>query len=185
MISPSQSQCLHRATQHWKTRTNIHVLSWIQTHDPSVPATTVTGINHTTHNVTLYTMAYTLFINVNRSANLMWNELLIQKQFKSLSTFQSLVPLFPNKVCLYCLPGMSMSDLPLSVSFVSKTSVILRVHFRNIDLLHLYFISEQLTHQIFLREGRCRNNKRIECISCIVLHYLLLLITVTESHSYS
>jgi hypothetical protein len=35
MISPSQGLYLHRTTQHRKTRTNIHALSGIRTHDPS------------------------------------------------------------------------------------------------------------------------------------------------------
>jgi hypothetical protein len=35
VISPSQGLYLHRTTQHRKTRTNIHALSGIQTHDPS------------------------------------------------------------------------------------------------------------------------------------------------------
>jgi hypothetical protein len=32
-MSPSQGLYLHRTTQHRKTRTNIHALSWIRTHD--------------------------------------------------------------------------------------------------------------------------------------------------------
>jgi hypothetical protein len=35
VISPSQGLNLHRTTQHRKTRTNIHALRGIQTHDPS------------------------------------------------------------------------------------------------------------------------------------------------------
>jgi hypothetical protein len=35
VISPSQSLYLHRTTQYRKTRTNIHSLSGIRTHDPS------------------------------------------------------------------------------------------------------------------------------------------------------
>jgi hypothetical protein len=35
VVSPSQGLYLHRTTQHRKTRTNIHALSGIQTHDPS------------------------------------------------------------------------------------------------------------------------------------------------------
>jgi hypothetical protein len=35
VISPSQGPYLHRTTQHRKTRTNIHALSGIRTHDPS------------------------------------------------------------------------------------------------------------------------------------------------------
>jgi hypothetical protein len=35
VISPSQGLYLHRTKQHRKTRTNIHVLSGIRTHDPS------------------------------------------------------------------------------------------------------------------------------------------------------
>jgi hypothetical protein len=35
VISPSQGLYLHRITQHRKTRTNIHALSGIRTHDPS------------------------------------------------------------------------------------------------------------------------------------------------------
>jgi hypothetical protein len=35
VISPSQGLYLQRTTQHRKTRTNIHVLSGIRTHDPS------------------------------------------------------------------------------------------------------------------------------------------------------
>jgi hypothetical protein len=35
VISPSQGLYLHRATQHRKTRTNIHAFSGIGTHDPS------------------------------------------------------------------------------------------------------------------------------------------------------
>jgi hypothetical protein len=35
VISPSQDLYLHRTTQHRKTRTNIHALSGIHTHDPS------------------------------------------------------------------------------------------------------------------------------------------------------
>jgi hypothetical protein len=35
VISPSQGHYLHRTTQHRKTRTNIHALSGIRTHDPS------------------------------------------------------------------------------------------------------------------------------------------------------
>jgi len=37
-ISPSQGHYLHRTAQHRKLLTNIHVLSGIQTHDPSVQA---------------------------------------------------------------------------------------------------------------------------------------------------
>jgi hypothetical protein len=41
VISPSQGLYLHRTTQHRKTRTNIHALSGIRTHDPSnLPAKT-------------------------------------------------------------------------------------------------------------------------------------------------
>jgi hypothetical protein len=35
VINPSQGLYLHRTTQHRKTRTNIHALSGIRTHDPS------------------------------------------------------------------------------------------------------------------------------------------------------
>jgi hypothetical protein len=35
VISPLQVLYLHRTTQHRKTRTNIHALSGIRTHDPS------------------------------------------------------------------------------------------------------------------------------------------------------
>jgi hypothetical protein len=35
VISPSQGLYLYRTTQHRKTRTNIHALSGIRTHDPS------------------------------------------------------------------------------------------------------------------------------------------------------
>jgi hypothetical protein len=35
VISPSQGLYLHRTTHHRKTRTNIHALSGIRTHDPS------------------------------------------------------------------------------------------------------------------------------------------------------
>jgi hypothetical protein len=35
VISPLQSLYLHRTTQHRNTRTNIHALSGIRTHDPS------------------------------------------------------------------------------------------------------------------------------------------------------
>jgi hypothetical protein len=35
VISPSQGLYLHRTTQHRKTRTDIHALSRIRTHDPS------------------------------------------------------------------------------------------------------------------------------------------------------
>jgi hypothetical protein len=35
VISPSQGLYLHRTTQHRKTRTTIHALSGIRTHDPS------------------------------------------------------------------------------------------------------------------------------------------------------
>jgi hypothetical protein len=35
VISPSQGLYLHRIIQHRKTRTNIHALSGIRTHDPS------------------------------------------------------------------------------------------------------------------------------------------------------
>jgi hypothetical protein len=35
VISPSQGLYLHGTTQHRKTRTNIHALSEIRTHDPS------------------------------------------------------------------------------------------------------------------------------------------------------
>jgi hypothetical protein len=35
VISPSQGLYLHRTTQHRKTRTNIHTLSGIRTHEPS------------------------------------------------------------------------------------------------------------------------------------------------------
>jgi Mn2+/Fe2+ NRAMP family transporter len=49
VISPSQGLYLHRTTQCSKTRTNIHALSGIRTHDPgnqsaSDRTTTVTGI---------------------------------------------------------------------------------------------------------------------------------------------
>jgi hypothetical protein len=41
VISPSQGLYLRRTTQHRKTRTNIHALSGIRTHDPSTqPAKT-------------------------------------------------------------------------------------------------------------------------------------------------
>jgi hypothetical protein len=44
VISPSQGLYLHRTTQHRKTRTNIHALSGIRTHDPSnQPAKTHTS----------------------------------------------------------------------------------------------------------------------------------------------
>jgi hypothetical protein len=36
VISPSQGLYLHRTTQHRKTRKNIHALSGIRTHDPSI-----------------------------------------------------------------------------------------------------------------------------------------------------
>jgi hypothetical protein len=36
VISPSQGLYLHRTTHHWKMQTNIHALSRIWTHDPSV-----------------------------------------------------------------------------------------------------------------------------------------------------
>jgi hypothetical protein len=35
VISPSKGLYLHKTTQHRKTRTNIHALSEIRTHDPS------------------------------------------------------------------------------------------------------------------------------------------------------
>jgi hypothetical protein len=35
VISPSQGLYLHRTTLHRKTKTNIHALSGIRTHDPS------------------------------------------------------------------------------------------------------------------------------------------------------
>jgi hypothetical protein len=35
VISPSQGLYIHRTTQHRKTRTKIHALSGIRTHDPS------------------------------------------------------------------------------------------------------------------------------------------------------
>jgi hypothetical protein len=35
VISPSQGLYLHSTTQHRKTRTNIHALSGIRTHDPN------------------------------------------------------------------------------------------------------------------------------------------------------
>jgi hypothetical protein len=35
VISPSQGLYLHRTTKHRKTRTSIHALSGIRTHDPS------------------------------------------------------------------------------------------------------------------------------------------------------
>jgi hypothetical protein len=35
VINPSQGLCLHRTTQYRKTRTNIHALSGIRTHNPS------------------------------------------------------------------------------------------------------------------------------------------------------
>jgi hypothetical protein len=56
VISPSQGFYLHGTTQHRKTRTNIHALSGIRTHEPSnqPPKThasdsmvTVTGVLHT------------------------------------------------------------------------------------------------------------------------------------------
>jgi hypothetical protein len=37
-VSPSQGLYLHRITQHRKMRTNIHALSGIRTHNPSVQA---------------------------------------------------------------------------------------------------------------------------------------------------
>jgi hypothetical protein len=43
VISPSQGLYLHRTTQHRKTRTNIHALSGIRTHDPSNQPATVAG----------------------------------------------------------------------------------------------------------------------------------------------
>jgi hypothetical protein len=42
-VSPSQGLYLHRTTQHRKTRTNIHALSGIRTHDSSIQAATVIG----------------------------------------------------------------------------------------------------------------------------------------------
>jgi hypothetical protein len=38
VIIPSQGPYLHRTAQHKKTQTNMHALSGIRTHDPSVPA---------------------------------------------------------------------------------------------------------------------------------------------------
>jgi hypothetical protein len=35
VISPSQDLYLHRTTKHRKTRTNIHALRGVRTHDPS------------------------------------------------------------------------------------------------------------------------------------------------------
>jgi hypothetical protein len=55
VISPSQGLYLHRTTQHKKTRTNIHALSGIRTHDSSNQPTkthasdrtaTVTGMSY-------------------------------------------------------------------------------------------------------------------------------------------
>jgi hypothetical protein len=51
-ISPSQRLYLHRTAQHKKTRTNIHALSGIRTHDPNIQEATVTG---SIFNIILYT----------------------------------------------------------------------------------------------------------------------------------
>jgi hypothetical protein len=63
-ISPSQGLYLHRTTQHRKTRTDIHALSGIRTHDSSIRAikthapdraATVTGPSyHNPNNNVLY-----------------------------------------------------------------------------------------------------------------------------------
>jgi hypothetical protein len=66
VISPLQGLYLHRTTHHRKTRTNIHALSGIRTHDPrNQPAknhasdrTTVTGIQ------TLMLMIIDLDVNI-------------------------------------------------------------------------------------------------------------------------
>jgi hypothetical protein len=44
-ISPSQGLYPHKTTQHRKTRTNIHALSEIRTHDPSVRAAEASALN--------------------------------------------------------------------------------------------------------------------------------------------
>jgi hypothetical protein len=65
VISPSQGLYLHRTTQHRKTRTNIHALSGIRTHDPSnQPAKThASDRTATVTDIYLYTM-YNLYIYV-------------------------------------------------------------------------------------------------------------------------
>jgi hypothetical protein len=57
VISPSQGLCLHRTTQHRKTRTNIYDLRNIRTHNPSIqvakahaPDRAATEIGTTLHN---------------------------------------------------------------------------------------------------------------------------------------
>jgi hypothetical protein len=55
VISPSQGLYLHKTTQHRKTRTNIHALGWIRTHDPSnQPAKTHASDRMATVTGTLY-----------------------------------------------------------------------------------------------------------------------------------
>jgi hypothetical protein len=49
VIRPPQGLYLHRTTQHRKTRTNIHALSGIRTHDPSVRAINAHAPDRTPH----------------------------------------------------------------------------------------------------------------------------------------
>jgi hypothetical protein len=64
VISPSQGLYLHRITQHRKTRTNIHALSGIRTHDLSdQPAKThASDRTATVTGLLLPKTLYTLFI---------------------------------------------------------------------------------------------------------------------------
>jgi hypothetical protein len=55
--SPSQGLCLHRTTQHRKTRTNIHALSGIRTHDPRNQPAKTNALDRTLHYLLLLSMS--------------------------------------------------------------------------------------------------------------------------------
>jgi hypothetical protein len=62
-VSPSQGLCLHRTTQHRKTRANLHALSGIQTHDPSIQAAKTHTLDHLATNQLEYVLVEIMLRN--------------------------------------------------------------------------------------------------------------------------
>jgi hypothetical protein len=62
VMSPSQGLHLHRTTQHRKTRTNIHALRGIRTHEPSNQLAK-THASDRTATVTGHCISYSVYIN--------------------------------------------------------------------------------------------------------------------------
>jgi hypothetical protein len=62
VISPSHGLYLHRTTRHRKTRTNIHALSGIRTHDPSNQPAKTHASDHT-DTVTGILKVYRIILN--------------------------------------------------------------------------------------------------------------------------